>query len=81
MEILSNSTEAYDRGEKFLYYQNISSLKEYYLISQKSKIIERFTKKDNNNWEYSKFSLDDNSILIISKFKISVDSIYRKINI
>ncbi|WP_321418417.1 Uma2 family endonuclease [uncultured Desulfobacter sp.] len=35
MEILSDSTEAFDRGKKFSYYQTIPTLKEYILISQK----------------------------------------------
>lgn len=34
MEVLSPSTEAYDRGKKFYHYQTIPSLKEYLLISQ-----------------------------------------------
>ncbi len=35
MEILSDSTEAFDRGDKFAYYRAIPTLKEYILISQK----------------------------------------------
>ena len=34
VEVLSPSTETYDRGEKFEHYQQITSLKDYILISQ-----------------------------------------------
>ena len=50
VEVLSDSTEAYDRGEKFAYYRQISSLREYVLISQKSPAVERFLRNPDNTW-------------------------------
>ncbi len=51
-EVLSPSTEQYDRGEKFLRYINgIESLTDYILISQNKPAIEHFQKQSNNEWE------------------------------
>jgi len=50
IEILSKSTEAFDRGDKFAYYRLIPSLQEYILVSQKRHRIERFVRKDDGTW-------------------------------
>ncbi len=53
-EVLSPSTEKYDRGEKFLRYtNNIESLQDYVLISQDRAFIEHYTKQENSAWEKS----------------------------
>jgi len=46
IEVLSDSTEAYDRGTKFGHYRNIESLQDYVLISQNMCRIERFSRRD-----------------------------------
>ncbi len=51
MEILSDSTEAYDRGKKFTHYRLIPSLQEYILISQHFCNVERFIRGDNGIWQ------------------------------
>ncbi|HBT88622.1 Uma2 family endonuclease [Desulfobacter sp.] len=55
MEILSDSTEAFDRGDKFAYYRVIPTLKEYILISQKKIRVEQFILRDDNKWEYRSY--------------------------
>jgi Uma2 family endonuclease len=50
VEILSPSTERYDRGMKFQHYRTIETLKEYILISQDKHHIEKFTRQENNEW-------------------------------
>ncbi|MDX2247987.1 MAG: Uma2 family endonuclease [Bacteroidia bacterium] len=50
-EVLSESSEAYDRGAKFMYYQQIPSFREYILISQLYPVVNTFYKKDNAIWE------------------------------
>ena len=52
IEVLSPSTEAYDRGAKFLYYQTIESLREYVLVSQYPRRIEIFRKQKDGAWLY-----------------------------
>jgi Uma2 family endonuclease len=46
MEILSPSTERYDRGEKFDHYRTIPSLREYALVAQDRPLVHRFTRQD-----------------------------------
>ncbi|MDV7398726.1 Uma2 family endonuclease, partial [Arthrospira platensis SPKY1] len=55
LEILSDSTEAYDRGRNFLYYQLLDSLAVYLLVSQDTPRIEMFTRQQNNAWLYAEF--------------------------
>ena len=55
LEILSVSTEAYDRGRKFLHDQLLDSLIDYLLVSQDAPRIERFTRQENNAWRYAEF--------------------------
>lgn len=51
VEILSDSTQTYDRGDKFKLYRDIPSLKEYILIDSLKATIESFFLNQNNNWE------------------------------
>lgn len=50
VEILSKSTEAYDRGEKFAQYRTLDTLTDYLLISQDRPLIERFTRQPDGGW-------------------------------
>ena len=50
IEVLSKSTEAYDRGKKFDNYRTIPSLREYVLVSQDEPTIQRFLRNDDNTW-------------------------------
>ena len=50
VEVLSDSTEASDRGEKFAHLQHLPSLKEYVLVSQKLQRIEVFRRGEGSTW-------------------------------
>jgi Uma2 family endonuclease len=50
IEVLSKSTEAYDRGKKFEHYRTIPSLREYVLISQEEPLVQRFLRNENDSW-------------------------------
>ena len=50
VEVLSPSTEAYDRGEKFDHYRKLDSLQEYVLVSQSTPRIETFLRQAEGNW-------------------------------
>ncbi len=50
VEVLSDSTEAYDRGEKFAHYRRVPSLREYVLVSQHELRIESFYKSEQGVW-------------------------------
>ncbi len=49
-EVLSDSTEAYDRGQKFGHYRQIESLREYVLVSQSEVLVERYQRNPDNTW-------------------------------
>jgi hypothetical protein len=50
VEVLSDSTEAYDRGEKAAHYRHLPSLREYVLVSQHRPRIEVYRKNDAGRW-------------------------------
>lgn len=53
-EVLSPSTEAYDRGEKFLRYRTqIETLREYVLVSQHRPLVEHYVRRPDGSWSYS----------------------------
>lgn len=49
-EVLSDSTESYDRGKKFEHYRQIPTLREYLLVSQKEPRIEQFVRGSDGEW-------------------------------
>ena len=51
IEVLSENSEAYDRGDKFRQYRLLPSVREYILISQERATVETFVKKDSDLWE------------------------------
>ena len=53
IEVLSKSTEDYDKGSKFSFYRQIESLQEYILISSESPKMEKFRKQETGNWLFS----------------------------
>jgi Uma2 family endonuclease len=55
IEVLSPSTEAYDRGAKFEVYRTLESLTDYLLISQSKPIIEHFTRQPDDRWLMSTY--------------------------
>jgi Uma2 family endonuclease len=50
VEVLSDSTEAYDRGKKFEHYRTIPTLRHYVLISQDRHSIDCFSLRDDGSW-------------------------------
>jgi Uma2 family endonuclease len=52
VEVLSPSTEAYDRGEKFAAYRELKSFREYVLISQTQPLLEQYIKQQDGSWKF-----------------------------
>jgi Uma2 family endonuclease len=52
VEVLSPSTAAYDRGDKFRRYRSIPSFAEYLLVSQQEPYVEQFSRRDEGVWEF-----------------------------
>lgn len=56
IEVLSPSTERYDRGVKFRHYRAIETLRDYILIAQDRQYIEHYTRQENGQWLFEEVS-------------------------
>ena len=65
-EVLSDSTEGYDRGAKFGFYRTLSSLREYLMISQNSQKMEKYTRNDAGQWVLTESDAEHPGILLES---------------
>ncbi len=80
IEVLSDSTEKYDRGKKFEHYRQIASLKEYVLISQHIPKIERFFKTEHRRWILDETDEDNTEIILESVgCRLNIEEIYDKV--
>ena len=50
VEVLSDSTEAYDRGDKFSHYKSIPTLREYLLVAQHRPHVTHIFREDDGKW-------------------------------
>ena len=66
VEVLSDSTEAYDRGGKFAGYRSIPSLQEYLLVAQDKRLLERYVRQPNGDWTLTEFSRPDAVVGLVS---------------
>ena len=81
-EVLSPSTEKYDRGLKFQLYRSIDSLKEYILVNQEQVRIERFTRQQDGTWTLHDYLGPDEELTIGALgVTIPLRRIYRWVNI
>ena len=80
-EVLSPSTERYDRGEKFQYYKNETpSLTDYLLVSQDRILVEQFTKQADENWLYRSFDKVEDILRIESiEAEVLLQDIYVRV--
>lgn len=62
IEVLSDSTEAYDRGKKFEHYRTIPSLKHYVLIAQDRHSIDCFSRKPDGSWHLASCQVLDGKV-------------------
>ncbi len=81
VEVLSASTEGYDKGVKFDNYRSLESLREYVLVSQDSKRVIRYTKQSDGSWNLMDFIGDKTEIELISiECSLTMDDIYDKVD-
>ena len=81
IEVLSDSTEAFDRGDKFADYQSISSLEEYVLINTKKARIECFRRTDDGMWLLQFYEIDKINFALTSvKFEEKIEEVYQEVD-
>jgi Uma2 family endonuclease len=66
VEVLSPSTEAFDRGEKFARYKQMPKFKEYVLVSQEKKQVEVWYKQAENLWRWDTYTEDADMVKLYS---------------
>lgn len=80
VEVLSSSTEGYDKGVKFDNYRSLESLREYVLVSQDSKRVIRYTKQADGSWVLMDFIGDITEIILSSiECSLTMEDIYDKV--
>jgi Uma2 family endonuclease len=77
VEVLSDATEAYDRGEKAAHYRHIESLKEYVLVSQHHPRVEVYRRNEAGRWELYEYERGAGCELVSVGVGVSVDDVYR----
>ena len=77
VEVLSDSSEAYDRGEKFAHYRRLPSLREYVLVSHLTPRIEVWRRNDANRWELAQEAgAGERAELASIACELTVDEVY-----
>ena len=72
-------TEAYDRGEKFKHYQQLTSLREYILVSQDEVRVEHYRRQE-TQWKLTGFRSLENVLSLASvECELSLRDIYRQV--
>ncbi len=79
IEVLSPSTAAFDRGEKFADYQTSPSLREYVLISQSEMSVECFRISESEGWVSQTYGRGDKVYFDSIDFRCDIAAIYRKV--
>ena len=80
IEVLSKSTEAFDRGAKFLAYQTIESLQEYLLVAQTSPTVEQFVRNGDGGWNYkSAVGLESSLTLPSVECTLNLVAVYKRV--
>lgn len=76
VEVLSPTTERYDREQKRLYYQQLDSLREYVLVAQDRRRVEVWQRSDDASWTHAVYESGARAPLPSIAFALDVDELY-----
>lgn len=77
IEVLSDSTAAYDKGDKFLAYQQLEFLRGYILIGQHQPVVEQYIKQDDGGWKYmAHIELESSLTLPSVQYNLALRDVY-----
>ena len=79
VEVLSESTEDYDRGTKFTNYRSIASFRDYVVISTDQVLVEYHTRRDDGSWVLREIKAGERFTLESVGCEIAVDELYLKV--
>ena len=81
-EVLSPTTEGYDRGAKWAHYRRLNSLQEYVLVSQDKARIEKFERQNDGSWKFTEANGLDESIALESPgIQLSLAEVYTQVRL
>jgi Uma2 family endonuclease len=81
VEVLSPSTEGYDRGAKFAHYRNIESLREVVLVSQGERVVEHYARQDDGSWRLTTWTERQRVPLQAITCELGLDDVYEKVEL
>lgn len=77
IEILSRSTQDYDRTDKFRYYRSISEMQEYILVDQYAIGVEHYTKLEDGSWRFREYDAETSSISLAAvDLELAMNDLY-----
>lgn len=76
VEVLSDGTEARDRGDKFADYQTLPTVEEYVLVGTRRRVVERYRRADGGRWTYYRQGYDEMVTLELVGLTIPVAQCY-----
>lgn len=80
VEVLSKSTESYDRGEKFEHYRTLATLTDYILVAQDRVHVEHYQRRANGEWLFAEFKHLDQVVTIQSiDCTLELADVYEKV--
>ena len=80
VEVLSDSTEAFDRGDKFNDYQTLESLEEYVLVNTKHRPVEIFRRQEPGKWIFQTYTPASETFPLQSlNFTVSLADVYEDV--
>ncbi|MDQ3800541.1 MAG: Uma2 family endonuclease [Acidobacteriota bacterium] len=80
VEILSDSTEAFDRGDKFTYYKSIESFIEYLLVAQHRPHVTQYVRQSDNSWSYREVNeLSEKTYIASLDCELKLDELYQDV--
>jgi Uma2 family endonuclease len=80
VEVLSESTQDYDKGGKFDAYRTIPSFREYVLVDQYAQRIERYVKTGAKKWDFQEFDESDTVLQFVTLgLEIAIADLYDKV--
>jgi Uma2 family endonuclease len=81
VEVLSDSTETWDRGGKFRRYRRFESLRDYVLVSQHERCIEVYSRDEGGEWRLREATEGGSVLLASLGGSIEVDRVYRGVTL
>jgi len=81
VEVLSPSTEGYDRGAKFGHYRRIESLRAVLLVSQVERVVEHYAREPDGSWRLTTFTEGQTVPIPALDTSLSLNDVYAKVDL